>query len=266
LRLRVTVAQLLMVAVSLLALYQGSVAAGAPPFAAAILLGAPPWTFFAVNEIGPDPEALFLVTCALLLLWRWIIAKRNGTLWLTSATAVLTISLFLRPEMIVMPPLLVAAAMLLRTRVARISIRQIAAAALVFCALVGVEVAYRTWFSGRVGVFGGLHIYNSGAFDWANGWLGTEKETYDFVYTVGEGKAAQVPERAFDSAAERDEVHRLVAGIAAHGMYTAADDDVFRRLAEQKRHAHPLRVVLLRAWHTIHLWMNVETNSPLLDA
>lgn len=266
LRLRVTVAQLLMVAASLLCLYRVAVAAGAPRYAAATLLGVPPWTFFAVNEIGPDPETLFLVTCALLLLWRWVVAKHLGTLWLTSATAVFTISLFLRPEMIVMPPLLVAAAMLLRTRVARVSIHQIAAAALVFCALVGLEVAYRTWFTGRVGVFGGLHIYNSGAFDWANGWLGTEKETYDFVYALGEGKPASVPERAFDSTKERNEVLGLVAGIAARGVYTAADDAAFERLAEQKRRDHPLRVVLLRGWHTIHLWLNVENNSPLLDA
>jgi hypothetical protein len=266
LRLRVTIAQLLMVAVSLLALYQVAIAAGAPRYASAILLGVPPWTFFAVNEIGPDPETVILITAGLLLLWRWVVNDRLETLWLTSATAVLTIALFFRPEMIVMPPLLVGAALLLRTRVARVSIRQLAAAALVYCALVGLEVAYRTWFTGRIGVFGGQHIYNRGAFDWADMWLGTEKETYDFVYAIGEGKTASVPERAFDSAAERDEVLRLVAQIAARGAYTAADDAVFERLARQKRRDHPLRMVLLRGWHTIHQWVNVENNSSLLEA
>jgi hypothetical protein len=266
LRLRVTIAQFLMVAASLLALYLAAVAAGAPRYAAAILFGVPPWTFFAVNEIGPDPENVFFVTFALLLLWRWIIAKRHDTWWITSATAVATIALFFRPEMIVFPPLLVGAAMLLRTRVARVSIRQLAAAALVYCALVGLEVAYRTWFTGRVGVFGGQHIYNRGAFDWADTWLGTEKETYDFVYAIGEGKPANLPERAFDSAAERNEVLRIAARIAARGRYTAADDDAFAQLARQKKREHPLRVVLLRGSHTIHLWLNVENNAPLLDA
>jgi hypothetical protein len=266
LRLRVTIAQLLMVAVSLLALYRVAIAAGAPRYAAAILLGVPPWTFFAVNEIGPDPENVFFVTCALLLLWRWIVAERHGMWWLISATAVATAALFFRPEMIVMPPFLVAAAMLLRTHVARVSIRQLAAAALIYCALVGLEVAYRTWFTGHAGVFGGLHIYNRGAFDWADTWPGTEKETYDFVYAIGEGKTAHVPERAFDSAAERDEVLRIAAAIAARGRYTAADDEAFERLARQKKRDHPLRVVLLRGWHTIHLWVNVENNPPLLEA
>jgi hypothetical protein len=266
LRLRVTIAQFLMVAASLLALYLVAVAAGAPRYAAAILFGVPPWTFFAVNEIGPDPENVFFVACALLLLWRWIVAKRHGMLWITSATAVATVALFFRPEMIVFPPLLVGAAMLLRTRVARVSVRQLAAAALVYCALVGLEVAYRTWFTGRIGVFGGQHIYNRGAFDWADTWLGTEKETYDFVYAIGEGKPANLPERAFDSAAERDEVLRIAARIAARGRYTAADDDAFAQLARQKKREHPLRVVLLRGWHTIHLWLNVENNAPLLDA
>jgi hypothetical protein len=265
LRLRVTIVQLLLVAAALVALYRVAVAAGAPRYAAAILLGVPPWTMFAVNEIGPDPQNLFLVTLALLLLWRWVIARRHETLWLIPATAVATLTLFFRPEMIVMPPLLAGVAMLLRARVAGVPVRQLAAAALVFCALVGVEVAYRTSFTGHAGVFGGLHIYNRGAFDWANTWFGTEKEGYDFVYALGEGKAASVPNRAFDSAAERDEVAAIASRIAARGAYTADDDAAFEKIALRKRAEHPFRMIFLRGWHTVHLWVNVETSSALLD-
>jgi hypothetical protein len=267
LRLRVTIAQVLMVMASLFAMYFCAVAAGSPPLAAAVLLGAPPWTFFAVNEIGPDPENLFLVTLALLLLWRWSVSVRGAVGWLLAGTAVASLALFFRPEMIVFPPLLVGAAALLRFRaVKRVALGHLVAAAIVFGGVASLQVAYRTWFTGHLGVFGGLHIYNRGAFDWANTWFGTEKETYDFVYSLGDGRAATVPPRAFDSPKEQAAVAAIVEAIRARGAYTAADDAGFERLAQEKERAHPLRVALLRLWHTVHLWLNVENNSPLLDA
>jgi hypothetical protein len=267
LRLRVTIAQVAMVIASLMAMYFMALAAGSPPYAAAILLGTPPWTFFAVNEIGPDPENLAITALALLLLSRWMVSRRGGAAWLLAGTFVGALALFFRPEMIVMPPLLVVAAALLRMRYAgRVAFRELVAAGVIFSAVVGLQMAYRTWFTGRPGVFGGLHIYNRGAFDWANAWFGTEKETYDFVYTVGEGRAASVPERAFDSPAERAAVMALVGRIEARGAYTAADDAEFEALAGAKERAHPMRLALLRVWHTVHLWLNVENNSPLLEA
>src|ERR1051325_4065731 len=258
LRFRVTLAQFLMVAAALLALYRAAVQAGVDGrarYAAAILLGLPPWTFGVVNEIGPDPENLALAAFALLALGRNRIVL---------GTFLLTLTLFFRPEMIVLPPIIVGIALLPWRRPA--FVRDAAAAAAVYLLLVGAQVGYRTAFTGRPGVFGGLHIYNRGAFDWANAWLGSEKETYDFVYTIGEGRPARVPERAFDSAAERAAVERIVARIADRGRYTAEDDAAFEALARQKRREHPLRVLLLRGWHAVHLWLNVETNNPLLGA
>jgi len=266
LRWRVTVAQLCMVAAALIALYFAATGGGAPRYATAILLGAPPWVFFAVNEIGPDPENLAIVTAALLLFWRFIVASKNHMRWLAAATAMASLALFFRPEMILFPPLLAGIAVLLRMRIARIEWRQAVVAALIFCTFVGMQVTYHTWFSGRLGVFGGLHIYNRGAFDWANSWLGTEKETYDFVYSIGEGRAMTLPDRAFDSAVERDAVRAIVTRIGARGVYTAADDTEFERLAQIKAREHPMRMLLLRGWHTIHLWLNVENNGPLLNA
>jgi len=255
LRFRVTLAQFLMVAAALIALYRTAANAGAPPYAAALLLGLPPWTFAVVNEIGPDPENLALVAFGLLALGRNRIAL--GTL-------LLSLTFFFRPEMIVLPPIVVGIALLLWRRAT--FLRDAAVAALIYIVLVGAQVAYRTSVTGEPGVFGGLHIYNRGAFDWANTWLGTEKETYDFVYALGEGLPARVPARAFDSAGERAAVEQIVARVTARRRYTAEDDAAFEALAREKRRAHPLRVLLLRGWHTVHLWLNVETNNPLLSA
>ena len=248
LRFRVTAAQFAMVAAALLALYRAAVQAGVDGrarYAAALLLAVPPWTFGAVNEIGPDPENLALVTFGLLALGRNRIAL--GAL-------LLSLTFFFRPEMIVLPPIMVGVALLFgagegrflqdgaphpplrgtfspqagrRTiaaavkgpsprlrgeggalapgegrclpsgaphpplrgtfspRAGRRTIGLVVAAA-IYLLLVGAQVAYRTSLTGSVGVFGGLHIYNRGAFDWANSWLGTEKETYDFVYLLGD--------------------------------------------------------------------------------
>lgn len=255
LRFRVTLAQFAMVAAALLALYRAAVQAGAPPYAAALLLGVPPWTFGVVNEIGPDPENLALVAFGLLALGQRRIAL--GTL-------LLSLTLFFRPEMIVLPPIIVVIALLLWRR--KTFLRDAAVAAAVYLLVVGAQVAYRTSFTGKPGVFGSLHIYNRGAFDWANSWLGTEKETYDFVYLLGEGRPARVPERAFDSAAERAAVEQIVERVTARRRYTADDDAAFEVLAREKQRQHPIRVLLLRGWHTVHLWLNLETNNPLLGA
>lgn len=258
LRLRLTIAQFLMVAASLVALYRLAVACGVggrARFAAALLLAIPPWTFAVVNEIGPDPENLALVTFGLIALGRKRIAL---------AALLLSLTLFFRPEMIVLPPVVIGFALLMWRRPT--FWRDAVIAASIYLALVGAQVAYRTAMTGQPGVFGGLHIYNRGAFDWANTWVGTEKETYDFVYNLGEALPARVPERAFDSAAERAAVERIVERVRARGAYTAEDDAEFERLAREKTRQHPLRVLALRGWHTVHLWLNVEQNNPLLAA
>jgi hypothetical protein len=258
LRLRVTIVQFLMVAAALLALYRLAVDCGVEGrarYAAAVLLALPPWTFAVVNEIGPDPENLALVTFGLIALGR----KR-----VVPAAILLSLTFFFRPEMIVLPPVLIGFALLAWHRTT--FWRDAVVAASIYLALVGVQVAYRTALTGRPGVFGGLHIYNRGAFDWANTWVGTEKETYDFVYNLGEALPARVPDRAFDSDAERAAVERIVARVRARGVYAAEDDAEFERLAQEKARAHPLRVLALRGWHTVHLWLNVEQNNPLLEA
>jgi hypothetical protein len=136
----------------------------------------------------------------------------------------------------------------------------------VWSALVGVQAAYHTWATGQRGIFGGLHITNAGAFAWANNWWGTEKETYDFVYALTEAREMQLPERTFDTAQERAEVMRVITRVRQRGSFTAEDDAVFARLAVEKKRAHPVRSVVLRAWHAWNMWFNTEHNNPLLEA
>lgn len=269
LRLRVTVVQFLGVAASLIGLLLLALRSGVSGvwrYGAAFIMGAPPWTFGFVSEIGPDALTVPLVTAALLMLGRYVTEPSPSAWQLVAPTFIASVALFFRPEMILLPPMIVGVAVALRTLRSRANIRPIVVAAVTWFALIGLQATYHTWHIGRPGVFGGQHIMNAGAFAWVNTWLGTEKEAYDFVYAVTEARPAPLPERAFDDERERSEVLALVARIRVRGLYLETDDTAFARLAAAKRRAHPVRIQLLRAWHATNMWFNVENNSPLLSA
>ncbi|HYC91404.1 MAG TPA: hypothetical protein VEO54_19440 [Thermoanaerobaculia bacterium] len=262
LRLRMTILQFLLVAAVLVHAFLLS----PRTWPSALILGLPPWTFGFVNELGPDSVNVAVVWIALLLLWRYVQQPSAGRMF--AAALVFSLALFIRPEMIAMPPLMVGVALLMRFRRTPFGtlVRHALVAAAAWSALVGVQAAYHTWATGQRGIFGGLHITNAGAFAWANNWWGTEKETYDFVYALTEAREMQLPERAFDTAEERAEVMRVIARVRQRGSFTAEDDAVFARLAAEKKRAHPIRSVVLRGWHAWNMWFNTEHNNPLLIA
>ncbi|HEY2828821.1 MAG TPA: hypothetical protein VGJ88_01795 [Thermoanaerobaculia bacterium] len=263
LRLRLTLIMCIGMSVVLLTLY--SIVAPFLPIgrrlAAAAILGAAPWPFEGINEIGTDALNTVITTAALLLLWHWCVDRGHGALTLFVASLIAAVPLLLRPEMIVMAPLLIAAALVVR----RPSATELLAVVLAFGVIAGAQFAYRLWFTGRPGFYGGLHIENQGAFDWTNTWPGTEKEGYDFVYAVTEGRKAPLPSRAFADEGERARVSAIVTRVTRSGRYTADDDTAFEQLARERKARAPVATFLLRVWHTVHLWVNIENPSPLLD-
>lgn len=263
LRLRATIVHFLLLAVVLICLFRIAVRAGVPPYFAALVFGAAPWTFAFVNELGADSLHAFVVSLGLLLLWRWAVApkRQNGALFLAGCVA--SLPLLLRPEMIVIAPIVLGLALLLRWPPRPSDLLTVVAA---FALVLTAQIAYRTWFTGEPGVFGRLAIVNRGAFHWTDTWLGTEKEAYDFVYAITEGREHPLPERAFADASERKRVQVIAERVRARGRYAQEDDAEFEKLAQERRNRSPLLVSSLRLWHTAHLWVNVENPSPLLDA
>lgn len=134
-----------------------------------------------------------------------------------------------------------------------------------FAIVVSLQVAYRTAFTGEPGLFGPLRLTNSGAFAWTRTWLGTEKEAYDFVYAVTEGRRADLPSRAFGDAREREDVARAVRMAHERG-YSPEVDAIFAALAEKRRREKPLLVAAVRALNVVQLWIHLETNPPILEA
>lgn len=269
LRLRATIVQFIGVAGTLIALFVIAIESGIRGlrrYAAAALTGTPPWTFAFVNDLGPDALTVPMVAASLLLLWKYVTAPQPLAWPLVAAAFIAGCALFFRPEMIVTAPFLVAVAFALGPGRWRGRLGHLVAAAALWGAMVGLQAAYHTWHTGIPGVFGGLHIVNAGAFAWVKTWPGTEKEAYDFVYAITEARPASLPARAFDDAHEQAEVLTVVARIQARGHYLQEDDAFFASMAEKRRRARPLRAHLLRGWHSVNMWFNIENNSPLLTA
>jgi hypothetical protein len=255
LRLRVTIVQFLLLAALLIATFLFVDARARWP--AALLFGLSPWPFEFANDIGPDAINAFLIGTALLLFWR-----TRGAAWSFVAMLMASATLLFRPEMIAMAPVIAFVVWFLR-RERRW--RDALAMLFAFAIIVSVQVAYRTAFTGEPGVFGPLRLTNAGAFAWTRTWLGTEKEAYDFVYAVTEGRRADLPSRAFGDAREREEVARAVRMAHERG-YSPEVDAIFTAVAEKRRREKPLLVAAVRAMNVVQLWIHLETNPPILDA
>lgn len=265
LRLRVMTAQFLLMAGVLLASFR-TIASSLSPrgrLAAAVLFGAAPWPFEFVDDLsGADSLNASVVSLGLLLLGRWTSGRGMHAAPFIAA-AVTSTTLLIRPEMIVIAPLVIALSLALRPGTGW---RAIAAGCAAFLSILAVQIAYRTWFTGHVGIYGGQHILNRGAFHWVETWPGTEKEGYDFVYALTGGRVMPLPARAFGSPEEKAEVERVLSRIASTGSYTAEDDHVFERIAGERRRKYPVLTTMLRLWHGAHIWLNLENPHGLLEA
>lgn len=252
LRLRVTIVQIALLIALILAVYR--LVPRESKWPAALLLGLAPWPFEFANDIGPDALNAVLAGFALLLLWR------RTPMFLAMLVAAST--LLFRPEMIAMVPAFAIAAIALRPKR---TWRDMLAAVLAFSIVAGIQIGYRTWFTGKPDLFGGLRVANAGAFNWTRTWIGTEKEAYDFVYAVTEGRLEELPGRAFSNERERALVEGTMREAHARG-YSAELDARFQALADQRRREHPLLWLTVRALNVVQVWVNLETNSTLLDA
>jgi hypothetical protein len=257
LRRHVTVVQFLLVAAAIVAAF-GLITRRAPRLAwpAALILGLAPWLYEYVSVMVPDCVCGPTLFAGMLLL-----AARRTFL----GALVTTASFLFRPELIAIAVLLIAAALLF----GRMGRRELAAGVAALTLVTAIHYAYRIEFTGVAlpPLFGGHRLVDRGAFAWTKTWMGTEHETQDFVFGLTNGNfTTNLPPRAFANGAERAAVTALLRDVAAHG-YSQRVDDAFGRLAEARMRAHPIRALVLpRIWSTLHLWINIETNSQTLAA
>ena len=257
LRRRVTAVQFLLIAAAVWCAFVSLERRALSPrmlLVAAVIFGLAPWPYAHASLISPESLNASVAMFALLLLERGKIA----------AGSLLSCTFLLRPEMLAVVPFPVAAAVFRRW-----SWRDATKATAVFLLVLGVQYAYRIHFTGELSLspFGPLRIYNEGAFAWANSWTGTEHEAYDFVYGLDQrDTTGELPERAFADEAERREITLLRQRVRREGLTWELDGE-FAEVARRRKEEHPfLAVVVPRLWHTVHLWLNTETNEQLLHA
>lgn len=233
---------------------------------AALILGISPWPYAFVTQIISDSLNASITFLALALLYRWAAGLTSRAAVLFAGAFLASSALLVRPEMAALAPLSIAVALLIRRERGELRATHVAMAVSALAIILGIQFTYRVYFSGRVEpvLFGGQHIFNRGAFDWANTWIGTEAEGYDFVYGIGRKSVNPLPGRAFADEAERAEVEALIERVRAEG-YTPEVDAAFATLAEKRKTEHPfLSNVLPRLWHAAHGWANTDTSEQLL--
>lgn len=262
LRPRVTAVQVLLIALAIFLVFKELRRLPVRPevrIVSALVLGLAPWPFEFVGLIGPDSLVASVTAISLLLIGRWPKS-------VFFATMLFTTTFTFRPEMIVLPPLIVGVAALFQERH---RIRFIMAGATAFFVIFAIHYAYRMDFTGQTvpTIFGGLHIQDRGAFSWVNTWIGTEHEAYDFVFSLTNGMPTpRLPDRAFANEIERQKVDGILAHIRTSKRFSAVDDAAFDALARSRVSQHPLIVFSAHVAHIGHLWINEETNSQLLQA
>ena len=268
LRARVTAVQFTLIAVAVWLLFEivARRLGGARLIATAALLGSVPWPYEFVGLLSPDSLTASITFFSLFILWRS--AERQSIVLNLVGAFLLSATFLLRPEMIALAPIVLVAAVLLGGFDRPMFLKRSAACVGAFALVVAMQAAYRMDVTGRPALFGGLHIRDSGAFAWVHTWLGSENQSYNFVYGLSTGNIRDdLPARAFSDANERRIVDGVIQIDRSRGQYGPDLDATFQRLAEKRRREHPfLVIVAARIWHSAHLWLNIETNSQLLNA
>jgi hypothetical protein len=269
-RLRTTFVQFALASAVLLVLHGLVIAAwpeSIPRFACACILGAQPWSYEYVRSVVPDSATASTTTAGLIALgafvsWngpRSIAALFAGSLLLSSA-------FLLRPEVIVLAPILVGVAILVRGANSRAIARFAAWGAAPFAIIFLTQIAYRWSYAGRPQVFGRFVSPDRAAYDWVHTWFGTEHEMYDFVYGLpsGQSRVDRLPERAFASDGERRRITYASDLVALRG-HSWESEAIFREVADRRiQTSWLLNCAAPRVWRTLHLWLNLETNEQLL--
>lgn len=267
LRPRVTAVQFALIAAAMWLLFEimRRHIGGARVIAMAALLGAVPWPYEFVTSLAPDSLTASITFFSIVILW--CSGERRSIVLTFAGAFLLSTTLLLRPEMIALTPVILAAAVLLRRFDRSILLKRSAACVGAFAIVVAMQVAYRIDVTGRPSLFGGLHIQDSGAFAWVHTWLGSENQSYNFVYGLWTGDVRNdLPARAFSDANERRIVDDVIRMDRSRGHYGPDLDATFQHLAEKRQREHPfMAVVATRVWHGVHLWLNLDTNSQLLN-
>jgi hypothetical protein len=226
---------------------------------AAITLGLQPW-FYETSRLYLT-DSLTASTFALgLLLLVFFPGRRES--WARFLSGLFFgISASTRPEMLFLAaiPLLVFAAITLlkwtNLSFPRISI-------IVFGLFFVGNISYRVWFDGNF--LARFARAAPGLWSWTCTWpaFGAEKQSIRFKFFRGDLSFSQIPERAFSSMREKDQVKKAFRLRQERGAYDQEMDLIFQNVAQGRVREMPIKAFLLpRLFFTLQLWVSPLSND-----
>jgi hypothetical protein len=228
---------------------------------AALLLGVQPWTAAWAPILAPDLLCAGLFVAGLVTLAR-AATGRHSVAWLLAGSALTSACFLLRAEFILLVPLPVALALLLRRPTPLRFLLLTVLATLPFLAAVGANVAYRQHVAGRTEVFGMYRLRAPGLSLWVGTWYGRGEQKHGIVNGWPGGslyvRAEDLPDGAFATPAERERVLGLFRQIEADGTVSPVVDRTFGELAVSRIEADPWRYYLgVRLWNAPRYWISL---------
>ncbi len=266
-----TAINLLLVSIVLMALLRFVPASFPYRWIAAVVFGVQPWTFEFAASLYPDSlnACLYALGCILLARSPYF-GGRTATLLSASFSGVfLGACMFLRPEMFLFsffPVAIVGVRGIVFKNENKKMFSCALASFVVIASLFAVFVGHRLWFEGRF--FAKFVHVTPGLEEWGKTWLGTERERYGLVWGLREGRKGfdDIPERAFSGHDEQERIRTALDNASRAGTFTKEADDVFLKIAEERKKNLIGGLLLPKAWCALHLWLNVDTNPYLLMA
>ncbi|MCI0602350.1 hypothetical protein L0156_05000 [bacterium] len=268
-RYRCAVVQLLLAIGVILFFYRiASRALGSSPrlYFVAFLLGIQPWVFDSTRRLYPDSLTASLLTFGLLGLFAFIRAAKPGSAFgfFFLSTLLLCATILLRPEMIVLTPVFLFVALVLKWR-ERVPLWIAMTLSLLFVASAGFLSGYHLILKGKVGVFGKFSLTKPGALNWVQTWFATERMGFKNFLNgpyMNRSKFDHLPDRAFSDEYERSEIRRACELSEQRRKYDQDVDDIFRKVAEKRKQEHFFRHSLLaKIWAMAQIWLNLVASE-----
>lgn len=241
-------------------------------FAAAII-GLQPWTSSFVTATYPDTVVTFLAVAGVAALTRYIGANsRKGEVWaMLAGSLALSAGSLVRPEMILFPPAMTAAAWYLkhRSRRAACPVGVMAmVAALPLLVAIALNVGYRWTVENKVAIYGEFQAQTPGLVKWVQTWTGTGKAKEDILwgpFQISQEEFEKLDEGIFSSAEEKKQLAEIATKVRERGYMTKDEDRIFGRIAEKKISEKPLNYYLfVRLYNAGHYWINLSSANYLL--
>lgn len=241
---------------------------------AAAIIGLQPWTSAFVIATYSDTVVTFLAVVGVMALTRYIGASsRRVEVWaMLCGSLALSASSLVRPEMILFPPAMTAAAWYLRHRSSRTacSVGLIAmVAALPLLLAVALNVGYRWTVESKLAIYGELQVQTPGLVKWVQTWTGSGKAKEDILwgpFQISQEEFEKLDERIFSSRDEKKILGEIAARARERGYMTKGEDQVFDQIAEKRIKENPLNYYLLvRLYNTGHYWINLSSAYYLLE-